>query len=98
MRVVNESIQKHGSKAESRPFRDRFLREYKNPRKLPTRWLENYLDRDSERLASDVMLVYDEKVKLEKKLERANLKVWILSLIVSPLIGEGVKFLYHLVK
>lgn len=78
---------------------EKFLREYENPRRLPEKWLKNYLGRPRPQLAIDVIRVYDEKTALQRQLSRAKVTIWIMSLIVSPLIGELVKLLFaRLVK
>lgn len=78
---------------------EKFLREYENPRRLPEKWLKNYLGRPRPQLAIDVIRVYDEKTELQRQLARAKVTIWVMSLIVSPLIGEVVKLLFaRLVK
>lgn len=73
---------------------EKFLREYENPRRLPEKWLKNYLGRPRPQLAIDVITAFDEKWKLERQLGRAKVTIWIMSLIVSPLIGELVKLVF----
>lgn len=89
IRMVDEIIQKHSSKAIEIPA------DYKNPRGMPEAWLKRYLGKDSAQLALDVMRAFDENWKLERRLVTAKLTIWVMSLIVSPLIGEVVKLLFE---
>jgi hypothetical protein len=64
---------------------------YSNPRGLPENWVKNYLERDRSLLALDVMRVFDEKWKLERKLARAQI-VGVYSGVLLA-VWEVVKFL-----
>lgn len=78
---------------------EKFLADYDNPRKMSKKWLEKYLNRPRPQLAIDVILAFDEKWKLQRQLARAKVTIWVMSLVVSPLIGEVVKLVFaHLVK
>jgi hypothetical protein len=68
--------------------------DYQNPRGMPEAWIKRYLSKDRAQLALDVMRAFDENWKLEVRLSRAKVTIWIMSLIVSPLIGEVVKLLF----
>jgi hypothetical protein len=69
---------------------------YDNPRKLPETWLKHYLARDNARLAVDLLRAFDENFKLQRRVRAQRLLLWVLSLIVSPLIGEAVKLLFRM--
>ena len=71
-----------------------FLRDYENPRGLQKTWLEKYLGRPRPQLAIDVIRAFDESWKTKRENARLKLTIWVMSLIVSPLIGEVVKLLF----
>jgi hypothetical protein len=91
MRVVEEALQKHGSK----PPTPEIPPDYANPRGLPEAWLKRYLSLDRAQLALDVIKAFDKNFELERSNARLKTTVWIMSLIVSPLIGEVVKLLFR---
>lgn len=78
-------------------------------KRIPDEWRRRYLKRSIAELPADVVKVFDrvwaverekdkvagELIETQRKLRQANLKIWVMSLIVSPLIGEGVKALLH---
>lgn len=59
------------------------LPHYENPRGLPPKWIEQYLQRDKSQLALDVMRAFDQSYCLTRKLEQANTKIWVLMLVVG---------------
>lgn len=69
--------------------------DYENPRGLPEAWLKRYLSLDRAQLALDVIKAFDKNYQLERANARLRITVWIMSLIVSPLIGEVVKFFFR---
>jgi hypothetical protein len=66
---------------------------YDNPRRLPKAWIESYLQRDRSLLALDVMRAFDANWKVEQKLGKANIKIWVLMLLLT---GEGALILFLL--
>ena len=86
------------------PFRDDSVQ----PR-LPEEWRKQYLKRQVDRLPQDVTVAFDRVemrrrennqlrqalLSTQKKLDRANLKIWVLSLLVGPLLEELVRFAIH---
>jgi len=92
---VDEAIAKHGTgqAGQGSPRVARLPENYRNPRHLSEDWIRRFLGRSKDELAVDAILAFDEVDTLRKKLDRANLKIWIMSLIVSPLVGEVVKLL-----
>lgn len=78
-------------------------------KRIPDEWRRRYLKRSIAELPADVVKAFDRLWAVERekdkvagdlietqfKLRQANLKIWVMSLIVSPLIGEGVKMLLH---
>jgi hypothetical protein len=89
MRVVDEAIQKHGTKA----VQPEIPPDYENPRGLPEAWLRRYLSIDRAQLALDVIKAFDKNYQLERANAHLRVTVWVMSLIVSPVIGEIVKYL-----
>jgi hypothetical protein len=89
MRVVDEAIQKHGTKAPTAQIPP----DYENPRGLPEAWLKRYLSLDRAQLALDVIKAFDKNYQLERANAHLRVTVWVMSLIVSPVIGEIVKYL-----
>lgn len=69
--------------------------EYQNPRGLPLRWIENYLERDPKLLALDVMRAFDEAWKAKQELQSAKIKIWVMTGVIFGLC-EAVKFLITL--
>jgi hypothetical protein len=68
---------------------------YENPRGIPEQWIDRYLNREPRQLALDVMRAFDENWKLQQKLESANLKLWVLGILLGGqalVIGWLVKF------
>lgn len=66
--------------------------ERENPRGLPEKWIENYVERDRSLLALDVMRCFDRVVKAEG--QRLWLKIVTVALIGSwSLIGYAIKLL-----
>lgn len=59
---------------------------YDNPRGLPQAWIDCYLARDRSLLALDVMRAFDQTSKMHRKLQLADLKIWILLLLLA---GQG---------
>jgi hypothetical protein len=59
---------------------EKFLAQYDNPRKMPKKWLENYLGRPRPQLAIDVICAFDEHWKAKRA---TNLKLWILGGLVA---------------
>jgi hypothetical protein len=86
--MVDETLTKHGVKPAEIPA------DYENPRGLPEAWIKRYLSLDRAQLARDVMRAFDQNWKLERRLAAAKLTIWIMSLIVSPFVGECVKLLF----
>jgi hypothetical protein len=72
------------------------LQNYDNPRRLPDKWIQSYLDRDRSRLAVDLLRAFDENFKLQRRVKVQRLLIYFLSLVVSPLIGEVVKLLFRM--
>lgn len=93
MRVTDEAIRKHG--LPGNPPVPEIPPDYANPRGLPEAWLKRYLSLDRAQLALDVIKAFDKNFELERANGRLKMTVWIMSLIVSPLIGEVVKLLFH---
>lgn len=68
-------------------------------RRIPEEWRRNYRHRSIDRLPDDLIVAFDrihtlqkekdeiqkELIETKRKLDRANLKIWIMSLIVSPI-------------
>ena len=50
---------------------------YPNPRNLPPKWVDAYLNRDKELLALDVMRSYDELADLKQKRGTDKIMLWI---------------------
>ena len=85
--MVEESLQKHPPKGPEIPP------DYTNPRGLPEAWLKRYLSLDRAHLALDVIKAFDKNYQLERANAHLRITVWVMSLIVSPVIGEIVKYL-----
>jgi len=85
--MVDEVLQKSGAKTPEIPP------DYENPRGLPEAWLKRYLSLDRAQLALDVIKAFDKNFELERSNARLKITVWIMSLVVSPVIGEIVKYL-----
>lgn len=66
---------------------------YKNPRKLPEKWIKAYLERDKEMLALDVMRAFDENADLKRRVDRYRFVNIALTSIITALAWEGVKAL-----
>jgi hypothetical protein len=94
MRVTDEAIRPHGLLRNPPPVPE-IPPDYANPRGLPEAWLRRYLSLDRAQLALDVIKAFDKNFELERANGRLKMTVWIMSLIVSPLIGEVVKLLFH---
>lgn len=62
-------------------------RKYANPRGLPEKWIENYLQRDPSQLALDVMRVYDGHWSLERSLRRTKLVLGTFSAFLTVVAG-----------
>jgi hypothetical protein len=88
MRVVEDAI-KRQEKIES------FKRNYENPRGLPEAWIDKYLGLDNVQLAIDVIKAFDKNYQLERTNAHLRMTLWVMSLLVSPLLGEVVKLLFH---
>lgn len=67
---------------------------YKNPRKLPEKWVEAYLQRDREMLALDAMRAFDEIASLKAKVQRYRVINIALTSILTGLAWEGVKVFF----
>ena len=93
-RKVDEAVAKHGLQKD--PTKPELPPNYENPRKLPQAWLDKYLNRKPEQLAIDVIRAHDANFKLATENKHLRRVIYLLSLIVSPLIGEVVKMLFHL--
>ena len=66
--------------------------ERENPRGLPEKWIENYVERDRTLLALDVMRCFDRVVKTEG--QRLWLKIVTIALLGTwSLIGYSIKLL-----
>lgn len=71
-------------------------------RRIPEEWRRNYRHRSIDRLPDDLIIAFDrihtlqgEKDKIQselletkEKLRRANQRIWIMSLIVSPIVSR----------
>lgn len=71
-------------------------------RRIPEEWRRNYRKRSVDRLPDDLIVAFDriytlqgEKDKIQaelletkEKLRRANQRIWIMSLIVSPIVSR----------
>jgi hypothetical protein len=55
---------------------------YENPRKMPQRWVDLYLERDRGQLALDVMRAFDANYALKARLESSHIWTRILSCAV----------------
>jgi hypothetical protein len=86
MQMVEESFQKHTHASGLSPQMARALKEYKNPRGLPSAWLEAYLSREPAQLAIDLMHAFDENYQLKQRLARVQDK---LKLAGIALAAEG---------
>ena len=73
-----------------------------NERRIPDEWRQKYLQRPLRELPADVIKAFDRVWQVERekdqlrsdmqqKLRRANLKIWVMGLIISPIVSEGVK-------
>ena len=71
-------------------------------RRIPEEWRRKYMKRPLESLPADVTLAFDRVWQVERekdqlrsdmqeKLRRANLKIWVMGLIISPIVSEGIK-------
>jgi hypothetical protein len=68
---------------------------YENPRGIPEQWVERYLNREPRQLALDVMRAFDENWKLQRQLQVADIKVWVLGVLMggqTVALGWLVKF------
>jgi hypothetical protein len=72
--------------------------QHNNPRKLPKRWIEAYLERKPEQLAEDVLQVFDENFKLRRQVSRDRIVIAVFSSIVTGLAWEGLKALVALLR
>lgn len=76
--------------------------------RIPDEWRRNFLLRPIERLPGDVLIAFDRIHTLQKEkdqlqsqlletqgsLKQANLKIWIMSLIVSPILAAVAKAIW----
>lgn len=95
---VDATIEKNGLTVETKPIPaiPTIPEDYENPRGLPEAWLKRYLSLDRAQLALDVIKAFDKNYQVERENGRLRTMVWIMSLVVSPLIGEVVKVLFRL--
>jgi hypothetical protein len=56
---------------------------YDNPRGLPEKWVERYMQRDRAQLAVDVMRVFDGHFKMERSLRRTKLVLGVLNAFLA---------------
>lgn len=68
---------------------------YSNPRGMPERWVQSYLERDPKLLALDVMRAFDESWKAKQELQREKLKRWIVTAALVALWEIFKAFLLH---
>lgn len=75
-------------------------------KRIPDEWRQRYLERPLKELPADVSKAFDRVWRVERekdrlrsdmqhKLRRANLKIWLMGLIISPIVSELVKKLLH---
>lgn len=63
--------------------REPVLPAYDNPRGLPEKWVEQYMQRDRGQLAVDVMRVFDGHFKMERSLRRTKLMLGVLNAFLA---------------
>lgn len=87
------------------PVRDPLLID-EGEKRIPDEWRRRYEKRAIDKLPADVTKAFDrvwqvEREKdllrsdMQRKLRRANWKIWIMGLVISPIASEGVKKLMH---
>lgn len=90
---VDEALKKHGTGQVEQKAINELLPNYDNPRNLPPGWLYNYLHRKPEQLAIDVIRAMDSNYRMGQTIRWQRRALYIMSLVVSPVIGEVVKLL-----
>jgi len=70
--------------------------QHNNPRKLPEKWIKAYLERRPEQLAEDVLQVYDEQFKLQRKMN-LKLRNEVVIAVLAGLLARAPEILHWVV-